>query len=35
MQARGKAKFKDWNDFVDSKVISADAAAAIKDSVTF
>ena len=35
MQARGKAKFKDWNDFVDRKVISADAAAAIKDSVTF
>ena len=35
MQARGKAKFKDWNDFVERKVISADAAAAIKDSVTF
>ena len=35
MHARDKAKFKDWNDFVARKVISADAAAAIKDSVTF
>lgn len=33
--ARGKAKFKDWDDFVARKVISADAAAGIKDSVTF
>jgi DNA uptake protein ComE-like DNA-binding protein len=35
MNARGKAKFKDWDDFVGRKVISADAAAGIKDSVTF
>ena len=35
MEARGKSKFKDWNDFVGRKVISANAAAAIKDSVTF
>jgi competence protein ComEA len=35
MDARGKAKFKDWDDFVARKVISADAAAGIKDSVTF
>jgi|tagenome__1003787_1003787.scaffolds.fasta_scaffold20470355_2 competence protein ComEA len=35
MEARGKAKFKDWEDFVGRKVVSADAAAAIKESVTF
>lgn len=35
MDARGKAKFKDWDDFVGRKVLSADAAAGIKDSVTF
>jgi competence protein ComEA len=35
MDARGKSKFKDWDDFVARKVISADAAAGIKDSVTF
>jgi competence protein ComEA len=33
--ARDKAKFKDWNDFVGRKVVSADAAAAIKDLVSF
>jgi hypothetical protein len=35
MNARDKAKFKDWDDFVGRKVISADLAAGIKDSVTF
>lgn len=35
MEARGKGKFKDWNDFVARKVVPADAAAAIKDVVTF
>jgi DNA uptake protein ComE-like DNA-binding protein len=33
--ARSKAKFKDWNDFAARKVIPADAAAGIKDSVAF
>jgi DNA uptake protein ComE-like DNA-binding protein len=35
VEARGKAKFKDWNDFVARKVVPAEAAAAIKDVVTF
>jgi competence protein ComEA len=35
VEARAKAKFKDWNDFVARKVVPADAAAAIKDVVTF
>jgi DNA uptake protein ComE-like DNA-binding protein len=35
MNARDKAKFKDWDDFVGRKVISADLAAGIKDSLTF
>src|SRR5215813_13116043 len=35
IDARGKAKFKDWNDFVARKVVPAEAAAAIKDVVTF
>ena len=35
VEARAKAKFKDWDDFVARKVVPADAAAAIKDSVTF
>jgi len=35
MEARGKARFKDWNDFVARKVVPADTAAAIKDVVTF
>jgi competence protein ComEA len=35
MDARAKAKFKDWDDFVARKVVPAEAAAAIKDVVTF
>jgi len=35
VEARAKAKFKNWDDFVERKVVPADAAAAIKDSVTF
>lgn len=35
IDARTKAKFKDWPDFVARKVIPADAEAAIKDVVTF
>ena len=35
MEARAKAKFKDWDDFVARKVVPADSAAAIKDVVTF
>jgi DNA uptake protein ComE-like DNA-binding protein len=35
MEARGKGKFKDWNDFVARKVVPADVAGAIKDVVTF
>jgi competence protein ComEA len=35
VEARTKAKFKDWNDFVARKVVPAEAAAAIKDVVTF
>jgi competence protein ComEA len=35
VEARTKAKFKDWNDFVARKVVTAEAAAAIKDVVTF
>src|SRR5262249_50719051 len=35
IEARGKAKFKDWSDFVARKVVPAEAAAAIKDVVTF
>jgi DNA uptake protein ComE-like DNA-binding protein len=33
--ARTKEKFKDWDDFVARKVVPADVAAAIKDSVAF
>jgi competence protein ComEA len=33
--ARAKAKFKDLDDFTARKVIPADAAAGIKDSVAF
>ena len=33
--ARTKEKFKDWNDFAARKVVPADVAAAIKDSVSF
>src|SRR5262245_12193866 len=35
LDARTKAKFKDWADFVARKVVPADAEAAIKDVVTF
>jgi competence protein ComEA len=35
VDARGKGKFKNWDDFVARKIVPADAAAAIKDSVTF
>jgi DNA uptake protein ComE-like DNA-binding protein len=33
--ARSKEKFKDWDDFVARKLVPADVAAAIKDSVSF
>jgi competence protein ComEA len=35
IEARAKAKFKDWDDFMTRKVVPADAAAAIKDVVSF
>jgi DNA uptake protein ComE-like DNA-binding protein len=35
VEARAKSKFKDWTDFVGRKLVPADTAAAIKDSVTF
>jgi competence protein ComEA len=35
VEARTKAKFKNWDDFVARKVVPADASAAIKDVVTF
>jgi competence protein ComEA len=35
VEARTKAKFKDWNDFVARKVVPAEVAATIKDVVTF
>ena len=35
IEARAKAKFKNWDDFVARKVMPADAAAAIKDVVSF
>jgi DNA uptake protein ComE-like DNA-binding protein len=35
IEARNKAKFKDWDDFVARKVVPADAAAALKDVVSF
>ena len=35
IEARAKAKFKNWDDFVARKVVPADAAAAIKDVVSF
>jgi DNA uptake protein ComE-like DNA-binding protein len=35
VDARTKSKFKNWDDFVARKVVPADSAAAIKDSVTF
>jgi DNA uptake protein ComE-like DNA-binding protein len=35
LEARAKQKFKNWDDFVARKVIPADAAAAMKDVVSF
>jgi DNA uptake protein ComE-like DNA-binding protein len=35
IEARNKARFKDWDDFVARKVVPTDVAAAIKDSVSF
>ena len=35
MEARAKAKFKNWDDFVARKVVPADSATAIKDVVSF
>jgi DNA uptake protein ComE-like DNA-binding protein len=35
IEARVKDKFKNWDDFVARKVVPSDAAAAIKDVVTF
>ena len=35
IEARAKAKFKNWDDFMARKVVPADAAAAIKDVVSF
>ena len=35
LDARAKAKFKDWDDFAARKVVPADAMAAIKDVVAF
>src|SRR5262245_34887192 len=35
IEARAKAKFKNWDDFVARKVVPADTAAAIKDVVSF
>jgi competence protein ComEA len=35
IEARAKAKFKNWDDFVARKVVPADAAAAMKDVVNF
>ena len=35
MDARGKTKFKNWDDFVARKVVPSNAEAAIKDLVSF
>ena len=35
IEARAKAKFKNWDDFVARKVVPADSVAAIKDVVSF
>jgi competence protein ComEA len=35
VEARAKAKFKNWDDFVARKVVPADSAAALKDVVSF
>jgi len=35
IEARAKAKFKNWDDFLARKVVPTDATAAIKDVVSF
>ena len=35
VEARGKGKFKNWDDFVARKVVPKNAEAAIKDLTTF
>jgi competence protein ComEA len=35
VEARAKEKFKNWDDFVARKIVPADAAAAMKDVVSF
>ncbi len=35
IEARAKSKFKNWDDFVARKVVPSDAAAAIKNVVSF
>jgi competence protein ComEA len=35
VEARAKAKFKNWDDFVARKVVPADSATAIKEAVSF
>jgi competence protein ComEA len=35
IEARAKEKFKNWDDFVARKIVPADAAAAMKDVVSF
>ena len=35
LDARAKAKFKNWDDFVARKLVPASSAAALKDVVTF
>ena len=35
IEARAKAKFKNWDDFVARKVVPSDTATAIKDVVSF
>ena len=35
VEARAKAKFKNWDDFVARKVVPADAATTMKDVVSF
>jgi competence protein ComEA len=35
IEARGKEKFKNWDDFAARKVVPSDALAAIKDVVSF
>jgi DNA uptake protein ComE-like DNA-binding protein len=35
VEARAKSKFKNWGDFVGRKLVPADTAAAIRNSVSF